>query len=141
MLPGSRFLRKVDRRQAPIGGIVATTVIAWLGLLLGLEATAIGSLITFGTAAIYCAFLLTAIAALYARSQGVLSRARTRVVLNVLAVAWLAFETVNVAWPRASLAPLGRALVPGLGGADGGRRDRASPGSPTSFAAKPTHGR
>lgn len=27
--------------------------------------------------------------------------------LNVLAVAWLAFETVNVAWPRTSLAPLG----------------------------------
>ena len=106
VLPGSRFLRKVDRRQAPIGGIVATTVIAWLGLLLGLEATAIGSLITFGTAAIYCAFLLTAIAALYARTQGMLSRARSLVVLNVLAVAWLAFETVNVAWPRASLAPL-----------------------------------
>lgn len=106
VLPGSRFLRKVDRRQAPIGGIVATTVIAWLGLLLGLEATAIGSLITFGTGAIYCAFLLTAIAALYGRAQGVLSRARSRVALNVLAVAWLAFETVNVAWPRASLAPL-----------------------------------
>ena len=26
--------------------------------------------------------------------------------VNVLAVAWLAFETVNIAWPRASLAPL-----------------------------------
>ena len=25
--------------------------------------------------------------------------------LNVLAVAWLAFETVNIAWPRESLAP------------------------------------
>jgi hypothetical protein len=24
-----------------------------------------------------------------------------------LAVAWLAFETVNIAWPRASLAPAG----------------------------------
>jgi apolipoprotein N-acyltransferase len=28
-------------------------------------------------------------------------------VLNVLAVAWLAFETVNIAWPRESLAPVG----------------------------------
>ena len=28
-------------------------------------------------------------------------------VVNVLAVAWLAFETVNIAWPRESLAPLG----------------------------------
>ncbi len=26
---------------------------------------------------------------------------------NVLAVGWLAFETVNIAWPRASLAPPG----------------------------------
>ena len=138
VLPGSRFLRKVDRRQAPIGGIVATTIIAWLGLLLGLEATAIGSLITFGTAAIYCAFLLTAIAALYARWQRVLSRTRTRVVLNVLAVLWLAFETVNVAWPRASLAPLdapwyqvwAAPMVVGL---------IAVAGLAYLFAAKPTH--
>ena len=28
-------------------------------------------------------------------------------VINVLAVLWLAFETVNIAWPRESLAPLG----------------------------------
>jgi hypothetical protein len=27
-------------------------------------------------------------------------------VLNVLALAWLAFETVNVAWPRTSRSPL-----------------------------------
>jgi amino acid transporter len=106
VLPGSRFLRRVDKRQAPVGGIVATTVVAWLGLLLGLEATAIGSLITFGTAAIYCAFLLVAVAALYGRSQGVLSRARSRIVVNVAAVLWLGFETINVAWPRASLAPV-----------------------------------
>jgi amino acid transporter len=105
VLPGSRFLRTVDRRQAPIGGIVATTVIAWAGLLLGLEATAIGSLITFGTVAIFVSFLLIALAALYARTQGVLSR--RGMVLNVLAVGWLAFETVNIAWPRESLAPVG----------------------------------
>ena len=109
-----------------------------LGLLLGLEATAIGSLITFGTAAIYCAFLLIAIAALYGRSQGVLSRARARIVLNVLAVAWLAFETVNVAWPRDVARPARRALVPGVGRADGRRARSPSSGSPISFGAKPT---
>ena len=32
---------------------------------------------------------------------------RAGVVVNVLAVAWLAFETVNIAWPRTSLAPPG----------------------------------
>jgi amino acid transporter len=105
VLPGSKLLRKVDRRQAPVGGIVAVTIIAWAGLLLGLETTAIGSLITFGTAAIFVSFLLIAIAALFARSQGVLKR--SRMVVNVAAVAWLAFETVNIAWPRESLAPVG----------------------------------
>jgi hypothetical protein len=28
-------------------------------------------------------------------------------VVNLLAVVWLAFETVNIAWPRESLAPPG----------------------------------
>ena len=32
---------------------------------------------------------------------------RTGLLINVAAVAWLAFETVNIAWPRASLAPPG----------------------------------
>jgi amino acid transporter len=113
VLPGSSFLRGVDRRQAPVGGIVATTVIAWLGLLLGLESTAIGSLITFGTAAIYCSFLLLATGALVARVRrswipyGHVRLGRTGTIVNVAAVAWLAFETINIAWPRASLAPPG----------------------------------
>ena len=32
---------------------------------------------------------------------------RAGLVINVLAVIWLAFETVNIAWPRESLAPPG----------------------------------
>jgi amino acid transporter len=113
VLPGSAFLRMVDRRQVPSGAIVVTTVIACLGLLLGLEATAIGSLITFGTAAIYVSFLLIAFAALVARVRGTwrpgahLQLGRAGLVLNALAVAWLLFETVNIAWPRTSLAPQG----------------------------------
>jgi hypothetical protein len=38
---------------------------------------------------------------------GQVGRGRRRLVINVLAVAWLAFETVNIAWPRTSLAPPG----------------------------------
>jgi amino acid transporter len=112
-LPGSGFLRKVDRRRVPIGAIVVTAVIACLGLLLGLHTAAVGSLITFGTAGIYVAFLLIALAALIARVRGTWKPAgrvqlgRIGVVINVLAVLWLAFETVNIAWPRESLAPLG----------------------------------
>jgi hypothetical protein len=44
-------------------------------------------------------------AALVALGPG--STACAGTVINVLAVAWLAFETVNIAWPRRSLAPSG----------------------------------
>jgi amino acid transporter len=110
-LPGSGFLRRVDRRRVPIGAIIVTAVIACLGLLLGLHSAAVGSLITFGTAGIYVAFLLIALAALIARVRGTWKPAgrvqlgRMGVVINALAVLWLAFETVNIAWPRESLAP------------------------------------
>jgi amino acid transporter len=107
-LPASRFLRSVNRRGVPVGGTVATVVVACLGLLLGLKSAAVGTLITFGTAAIYVSFLMTAIAALVARSRGswrpVVARRAGRLV-NILAVAWLAFETVNIAWPRKAIAP------------------------------------
>ena len=59
-LPASRALRTVDRRGAPIGATVATALIACGGLLFGLHSAAVGSLIAFGTAAIYVAFLLIA---------------------------------------------------------------------------------
>ena len=113
VLPASRFLRTVDSRQVPRGALVATTAVACLGMLLGLNSAAIGSLITFGTAGIYVAFLLVALAALIARVRGTWKPAgrvrlgRAGVVLNAAAVAWLAFETINIAWPRESLAPPG----------------------------------
>ena len=113
VLPGSRFLRRVNRRQAPLGAIAVTTVAACAGLLLGLDSAAVGSLIAFGTAGIYVAFLLVALAALIARLRGRWVPAgrvrlgRAGVVVNALAVAWLLFESVNIAWPRTSLAPPG----------------------------------
>ena len=113
VLPASGLLRSVDRRRSPLGATVVTAVVACLGLLLGLNSAAVGSLIAFGTAAIYVAFLLIAFAALVARVRGtwvpggVFSLGRAGMVVNTLAVAWLAFETVNIAWPRESLAPPG----------------------------------
>ena len=111
VLPASGLLRRVDRRQVPMGAVATTTVIACLGLLLGLHSAAVGSLIAFGTAAIHLAFLLVASAALIARVRGTWKPAgavrlgRAGLPVNALAVAWLAFETVNIAWPRRSLAP------------------------------------
>ncbi|HEX8123422.1 MAG TPA: amino acid permease [Solirubrobacteraceae bacterium] len=116
VLPASRVLRRVDAGGTPRAASILTAVIASAGLLLGLESTAIGSLIVFGTAAIYVAFLLVAGAALLARVRGTWRPAgpvqlgRAGLVLNALAVAWLAFETVNIAWPRASIAPPGAPL-------------------------------
>jgi amino acid transporter len=95
------------RRQVPVGATAVTTVVACLGLLLGLDATAVGSLIAFGTAAIYLSFLLIAVAALVARLQGrwAPGGGAIRTVVNALAVLWLAFETINITWPQTSLAP------------------------------------
>jgi amino acid transporter len=113
VLPASRPLRAVDARRVPIGAVALTTIVACLGLLLGLNSAAVGSLITFGTAAIYFTFFLIALAALIARTRGhwvplgAVRLGRRGTVLNALAVAWLAFETVNIAWPRHSLAPPG----------------------------------
>ena len=113
VLPASSFLRSVDRRQVPIGATIVTAAIACVGLLLGLYSAAIGSLIAFGTAAIYVSFLLIAVAGLFARLSGRWRPAgrirlgRAGHVLNGLAVVWLALETVNIAWPRTSIAPPG----------------------------------
>lgn len=112
-LPASDRLGLVNRRRVPAWAIATTATMASLGLLLGLEATAVGSLVAFGTAGIYLAFLMTATAGLIARMngrwepRGGRSRVVAGTVVNALAVAWLAFETVNIAWPRESLTPAG----------------------------------
>ncbi|MEV0083271.1 APC family permease [Saccharopolyspora sp. NPDC050642] len=113
VLPMSKFLRKVSRNQAPVGGAVAVTVVACVGLLLALNSAAIGSVITFGTSAFYLTFLMVAAAALVARLRGAwLPGGRVRLgrlgtALNFGAVIWLAFEFVNITWPRELLAPPG----------------------------------
>ena len=92
-----------------------TTVVACLGLLLGLHSAAVGSLITFGTAAIYVAFLLDrARRAHRPRARHLAAGGRTCRLGRAghgdqrrSRSSWLAFETVNIAWPRTSLAPPG----------------------------------
>ncbi|MFI9062707.1 APC family permease [Streptomyces sp. NPDC053429] len=111
VFPFSRHVRKVNGRKAPIGGLVASTLISGSALALGLNATAIGSLISFGTAATYLPFFLVSLAALIARLRGSwvpsghIRLGAKGTFLNVLAVAWTAFEVVNVCWPRTVLAP------------------------------------
>ncbi len=45
ILPGSALLRRVDRRKVPMAAMVCSTLLASLGLALGLNATAVGTLI------------------------------------------------------------------------------------------------
>ena len=125
VLPGARLPAPRRRRRTPVGGVVVTAVLACAGLLLALDSAAIGSIIAFGTAAIYLSFLLTALAALVARLRGTWrpgvarpARPRSATPVNALAVAWLAFETVNIAWPRDVARAARRALLPGVGRAD-----------------------
>jgi amino acid transporter len=113
VFPFSRHVRKVNRRQAPIGGLVASTLVSGSALLLGLDATAIGSLIAFGTAATFLPFFLTSLAAFVARLRGTwvpsghIRQGRKGTFLNALAVLWTGFEVANVCWPREILAPPG----------------------------------
>ncbi|MEU3842746.1 APC family permease [Streptomyces sp. NPDC028635] len=113
VFPFSAQVRKVNRRAAPIGGLVASTLVSASALLLGLNATAIGSLISFGTAATFVPFFLVSAAALVARLRGTwvpagaIRLGRWGTALNVLAALWAGFEVVNVCWPRALLAPPG----------------------------------
>ncbi|MEU9130842.1 APC family permease [Kitasatospora sp. NPDC048540] len=113
VFPFASRVRKVNRHKAPIGGLVAATLISAAALPLGLESTAIGSLITFGTAATFLPFFLLSLAALIVRLRGTwrpagaVSYGRWGTPLNALAVLWTGLEVVNICWPRAILAPPG----------------------------------
>ncbi|MHA6763467.1 APC family permease [Streptacidiphilus sp. PAMC 29251] len=113
VFPFSRQVRKVNRHKAPIGGLVAATAVSCAALPLGLNSSAMGTLITFGSAATFVPFFLLTAVALSARLRGrwtpsgAVSYGRFGTLLNALAVLWTGFEVVNICWPRAILAPVG----------------------------------
>lgn len=118
MLPGSRALRYINKRRVPVGSMFTVTVLAAIGLCLGLNASAAGTLITFGTGGFFIIYLIVASVALYARlsgrwkpQEGKFSLGRWGLVINIVAVAWLIFETVNIAWPRVEFAPPGAPFI------------------------------
>ncbi|MFC1403001.1 MULTISPECIES: APC family permease [Streptacidiphilus] len=113
VFPFSRQVRRVNRHKAPIGGLVAATLVSCAALPLGLKSAAMGSLITFGSAATFVPFFLLTLVALVARLRGgwkpsgEVSYGRFGTLLNALAVLWTGLEVVNICWPRAILAPVG----------------------------------
>lgn len=112
-IPFSGALSRIGKKEIPHVSLIATAVLAGLGLLLGLNGNAAATLISFGSGGFYIVFLIVAVVALWARLTGrwdprlgSFEPGRLGLVINVLAVIWLAFEVVNVAWPRAELAPV-----------------------------------
>ncbi|MFJ5837491.1 APC family permease [Streptomyces shenzhenensis] len=117
-LPFAPTLATVGHRQIPYVSLIATAVLAGLGLLLGLNGNAAATLIAFGSGGFYFIFLAVAVVALVARltgrwnpGAGQVRLGRTGLVVNVLAVVWLLFEAVNIAWPRTELAPVGGSWI------------------------------
>ncbi|MBQ0828902.1 APC family permease [Streptomyces tagetis] len=117
-LPFSTTLATIGPRQIPYVSLIATAVLAALGLLLGLNGNAAATLIAFGSGGFYFIFLTVALVALLARlsgrwnpAAGQLRLGRTGLIVNVAAVVWLLFEAVNIAWPRTELAPVGGSWV------------------------------
>lgn len=114
VLPGANRLAKVSRRhQVPVSAMTLVTAMTALALLLGLNDKAIGTMISFGTMGLYATFFLVVAAALLARVRGrwqpsgAFRTGGFGYAINIVAFAWLAFETANIAWPRAELAPPG----------------------------------
>ncbi|MFJ9448049.1 APC family permease [Kitasatospora sp. NPDC101235] len=111
--PFSAQVRKVNKHKAPIGGLVTAVLVSCAALPLGLKTAAMGSLISFGSAATFLPFFLLTAVALAARLRGrwqpagAVSFGRFGTVLNALAVAWTGLEVVNICWPRSVLAPPG----------------------------------
>ncbi|PVZ09022.1 APC family permease [Actinomycetospora cinnamomea] len=105
MLPLSRVWRRVStRNQAPV---YAVALVAILSALAFVYANALSVLVAFATGAYYVGFLAPVAALLYLRLRGRWRDPDGRrglgkigVIVNVVAVAWLVFELVNIAWPR-----------------------------------------
>ncbi|MBU2693836.1 APC family permease [Pimelobacter sp. 30-1] len=114
VLPRSLRLDDVTQRSAaPVRAMALASTLAGLGLLLGLNPRAIGTMITFGTGGLYITFFLvvaaTAFALLTGRWRPLPTRRAERGFRVIVGIAftWLAFEVVNIAWPRSILAAPG----------------------------------
>ena len=110
MLPMSGVISRVGHNKVPLGALAVASVVSACGLLFGLNARAVNTLITFGSGGYYITFWLVCAAALYARLRGRwtpagrFSLGRFALPVNIAAVVWLTFEAINIAWPREVLA-------------------------------------
>jgi amino acid transporter len=110
-LPGSPMLRQLSGKDSlPRNAIGVTSAIAGVLLLLALSDDAYATLISMTTVGFYIAFAFPVFSALRARLAGDWTTGRWNIgswdlPVNVIAALWLAFEIVNIAWPRLPDAP------------------------------------
>lgn len=121
MLPLSRVWSHVSpRNHAPVYATALTAVLASLAFM---YANALPVLVAFATGGYYVSFLAPTAALLYVRLrrrwkyESRWSLGRVGTVVNALAVVWLVFELINIAWPRSPELPWWQnwGVVVGLG--------------------------
>ncbi|MGX7826535.1 APC family permease [Actinokineospora sp. 24-640] len=110
-LPKARTLVRITPGGVPRNALLVTSTASAVILVVAVLTGVYDILIGMSTAGFYLAFLMTVAMALVARLKGrwepmgfSLGRA-WGMVLNVAAVCWLAFELVNICWPRLGDAP------------------------------------
>lgn len=101
------LLGQVTAGGMPRNAVLFTTLLAGLGLLLGLNDGAVATVIAFGAGGLYAMFAMTTGVGLFARltgrwnpDLGRLKLGRWGLVINIVAFAWALFELINIAWPR-----------------------------------------
>lgn len=110
VIPGSRWLKRLSAKQAlPVNAIITTTTLA--ACIFPLTGSNIYvTLVSIGTAGFYVAISFPTVGALICRRRagwktGAFSLGGRGMVINVVAVIWLLFETINISWPRTPDAP------------------------------------
>jgi len=110
-LPAASVLSHLSgRERLPRRAIVLSALCAGALLVFATSQNAYETLIAMATVGFYIAFAFPVFAALRARllgrwEAGPWNLGRLGLVVNVAAAAWLAFEIVNIAWPRLPDAP------------------------------------
>ena len=104
-LPASRILGRLSTEdKLPVNAILLTAVVP-AGFFLVANSDIYTTFVSFTTGGFYIAFFFPVLAALLARLSGRwrpgrFSLGRLGLAVNILALLWLGFEIVNIAWPR-----------------------------------------
>lgn len=105
-LPAAGTLGQLSGKdQLPRNAIAVSSVAAGALLFIALSDDAYLTLISMATVGFYLSFAFPTFAVLWARlsgrfEQGVWNIGRWALPVNVVAAGWLAFEAVNICWPR-----------------------------------------